>query len=275
MLPYFKRYTIYVCIIAVALPVIASTVYPLFTGQIMAASLAGMLAEIGLLFLGMVIGFGIFERRAEARTNQLLSYYDDDCDPKRLVDEGASLAEAIGFPCNESGAWYLSAYAQALLDAGQVERAEHIQEGLEASIEAAKKPEAKAGILVNLVPLVEKTGSEEEALFLITWGLELLRDKTSPAAAERRSYLNSQKAILDARRSGNAADAIRLDEAIKTNPSYPMRIRVEYAWSEAGACFRIGDVAAERANLRFVVENGGSLRLVDQARVRLDAVGAD
>lgn len=274
MLPYFKKYTIYVCIIAVALPVVVSTIYPMFTGQIMAASLSGMLIEIGLLFLGMIVGFNIFERRAEARTNELLSYYNDDCDPERLVQEGAKLAHDIPFPCNESGAWYLSTYAQALLDTGNVEGADVIYGGLEQSIAHAKKPEAKAGILVNVVPLAEKMRSMDDTLALIVQGLDLLRDQTSPAATERRQYLNSQKAIFDARKANDVADIIKLDEAVKTNPSYPMRLRVEFAWNEGSAYFHQGDRAKEIECLRFVVQNGGALKLVSQANARLEKLDA-
>ena len=272
MLPYFKRYTIYVCIIAVALPVIVSTIYPMFTGQIMAASLSGMLIEIGLLFLGMIVGFNIFERKAEAKTSELLSYYNDDCDPERLVQEGAKLAHDISFPCNESGAWYLSTYAQALLDTGNVDEANAIYAGLEQSMDHAKKVEAKTGILVNLVPLAEKMRSVDDALGLITRGLELLKDQTSPASTERRNYLNSQKSILDARKANDADDIVKLDEAVKTNPTYPMRLRVEFAWNEGSTYYRLGDASKEAECLRFVVEHGGTLKLVDQAKARLSKI---
>ncbi len=272
MLPYFKKYTIYVCIIAVALPVITSTVYSLAYGQIMASSFSGMLIEIALLFLGMIIGFNIFERKAEAKTSALLATYNDACDPEKLVHDGAQLASNISFPCNESGAWYLSTYAQALLEVGRIDEAQKIYDGIEHSIEAARKPEAKAGTLVNLVPLSEKMRTLDETISLIEKGLDLLRGQTSGAATERRAYLNSQKMVFDARKKGDLHDVVKLDEVVKTNPGYPMRVRVEYAWNEGSAFYRLGNKEAERENLAFVIEHGGSLKLVGQAQTRLAAL---
>lgn len=272
MLPYYKKYSIIACIIGVAPSVIVSTIYPMVTGSIMASTFSGLVLLLAIFVVFMVFGFNIMERVAEAHTNKLLALYNDDCDPQALVAQGQSVAYVITFPCREAGAWYLSYYAQALLDTGDTEKARLIEKGLRQSVQAAKKPQQKAGILVNLIPLVDKLDGTDEALTLIGQGLALVADDHTPAGAERRSFLESQEKIMRVRESGNAQDAAKLDEAICASDAYPMRIRVEAAWAEARAYYRMNDAAAERRSLSFVVDHGNKLVLVGKAKERLSAL---
>lgn len=272
MLPYYKKYTIIVCVIAVALPVIISTLWPVFTGEMMASSIPGLLLMFALFFVGMMIGFSIFNRKADSDTEKLLELYNVECDPKALIDKGASLAEAISFPCNESGAWFMSYYAQALLDDGQTDRASDIAKGIKQSMLAAKKPEAKCMILVNLVPLAEKLDSEAEALSLIEEGLGYCKDSVSPSMVVRRQYLENQKKVTESRQGDDFSERAKIDESVVNATDNPMRVRVEFSYDAAIAYFRAGDKAAERNALEFVVQNGGQLALVDKARSRLAAI---
>lgn len=272
MLPYFKKYTIAVCVMAIALPIIASTLWPLVTGQMMASTLAGLLLMFALFFVGMMIGFAIFNRKAEADTAHLLSLYNDDCDPQALIDKGASLADAITFPCNESGAWFMSYYAQALLDKGDVERATEISKGIRQSMIVAKKDSMKCMILVNLIPLEEKLSSNEDVLKLIDEGLGYCKDDPSPNMAVRRQYLDNQKKVIDSRIANDPEARAKIDESVVDAKDNPMRVRVEFAYDAAIAYYHAGDASKEKASLDFVVSNGGQLALVSQARKRLSAL---
>ncbi len=269
MLNYYKKYTIFVCIIAVALPVIISTIYPLVTGQMMASSIDGLVYLFLLFAIGLFLGYWIFERKAEEKTEQLLVLYNKDCDPQKLVDEGKQLAEAITFPCGQGGAWYLGYYGQALLDIGDHEKAEIIFVGLSKSIQAAKTPFQKAIILANLLPLAFKLKEPEEVQKMIQEGLAFCKQDGRPRISQVQEFFLSQKKILDARESGNLVESIQLDEKIRTNNAYPQRLRVEHAWNEAADYYKLADKAKEKECLEYVVAHGNTLALVSKAKARL------
>lgn len=273
MLPYFKKYSIIACIIGVAPALVVSTIYPMMTGVIMASSISGLLLLLAIFAVSMVLGFNIMERRAEAETNKLLALYNDQCDPQALIAQGAQVAASVTYPCREAGAWFMSYYAQALLDAGETDQAKVVAHGIRQSMELAKKPALKAGILVNLVPLADKLEGTEAALELTGQGLELVRADAGPVADERRAFLESQEKIMRVREAGDASAAAKLDAGIRESSAYPMRIRVEAAWAEARACYKLGDVAGERTALGFVADHGNKLALVPQAKQRLTTLG--
>lgn len=272
MVIYFKKYVIAICVIAVAVPVVVSTIYPMVTGQIMASTIGGLITLLLLFFISMLIAFNFFERKAEGITERYIDLYNDKCDPEAMVREAGSLAASITFPCNEEGAWFIGYYAQALLDMGKVEEAKQIDAGLRMSIQAAKKPLQKVRILVNLVQLNEKLDSLDASLELIEAGLKIVYGSTQPAAIQRRDFLLSQKKIIEARKSVDQKYIIGLDDAVKTNSFYPMRVRVEYAFDEARAYSKLGDSQQEKSNLEFVIKNGNKLALVQKAKDKLDGI---
>lgn len=274
MLPYFKGYAIAVCAIAVALPLIASTVWPLVTGQIIASSLGGLALQFLLFFGGLLVGYRIFERRAESVVDGYLKPYNDGCNPKALLDRGHKLACAITFPCNAQAAWFMGYYGQACLDEGRTEDARTIEEGLRQSISAQKKPDQKCAIIVSLVPLAEKLSSASDALALIDEGLALISTSSSAEASAQRTYLESQRAIMGARMAGDHEKLMDLDERVASSGAYPMRLRVEYAWDAAASAFKMGSVGEESRFLGFVADHGGTLALAEQARSRLAAMAA-
>lgn len=269
MLIYFKKYVIAVCAIAIALPVIISTIWPFVTGQIMAASISGLLLEFALFAVGFMVGYQIFERRAERVVDGYLYLYNSDCNPQALIAHGGQLAHDISFPCNESGAWFMGCFAQACLEVGDIERARTIEAGLEDSISAAKKPSQKCGIILYLIPLVEKLGTLDEVEELIERAEKLNDTDRSEEAIQRRAFLESQRKIVHARREGDYHELVKLDESVVRSAAYPWRQRVEYAWDEASASYKLGDQEHERTCLDFVIRHGGSLALVAQAKERL------
>lgn len=269
MIPYFKKYSIFVCIVAVALPIVVSTIWPLLTGHMMAASIGGLIGMFVLFILGLLLGYAIFERKAESVVDGYLAQYNEECDPEALVSEGSNLASAIQFPCNQIGSWFMGYYAQALLDIGQPGRAREIYDGLMTSYQASRKPTEKAGILANILPLSEKMDDVDTTLGLINEGLALC-DAGGKNVAPLRDFLFSQKRILDARKLGDQRVIGDLAEKVRSSAQYPMRLRVEYAWDEASADYRLGDLAEERRCLEFVVARGNKLALVAKAKDRLE-----
>lgn len=269
MLPYFKRYTIICCVAAVVVAVAVSTIWPLVTGQIMAASLSGLLLLLALFFATLLIAYRILGGRADAETERLFSLYNDQCDPAAFVEQGATVASAAGQQATEMSSWYMSYYAQALLDVGRGDQACDVMVRQLKGVDAAKKEPVKAAIVVNMVPLACKLDSGDEALRLIDQGLGLLGEGQDMPSVQRRAYLQSQRELVSARGEADPTRLIELCAAVRQNDQQPMRLRVERAWDEARAHYRTGNLEGERTCLEFVVGHGNKLALVGPARSRL------
>ena len=273
MFPYFKKYVIICCAIAVAVPVVGSTVYAAVTGTIMAASLGGLIMLLVLLFGSMYIAQSYFGRKADAETEAMLAKYNDDCDPQAFTQDAARIIDNIQPPYNVMASWFLTYYAQALLDEGNASQARAIEENMLKSAEGAKNDSIRLGILMNAVPLVTKTQGAQAALDLVNKALALLPNvQQAPGANDPAAFLNNQKALLEATIAGDTATLRTMYGKVREDAALPMRIRVESAWKEAQACHSAGDTAQERACLDFVVSNGNKLALVAPARKQLTAL---
>lgn len=272
MIPFFKRYSIYVCIIAVALPVIYSTIYPMITGQIAASSLGSTVVMFLLFVMGLLLGFGIFERKAQAKADEWVALYNDDCDPEAFMSKGGAIAENMKPPYGQVASWYMSYFAQAKLDVGDVQDAKEILVGMAKSVEASKKPMEKLAIVVNAIPLAEKIEGPSKAGALISEGFTLCDQCRASDAAQYREFLESQKAIMEARSSGDDERIASLDDGVWQSSRYPKRIRVEYAWDAASADYKLGRADAEKKALAYVADNGGTLVLTAKAKERLKSL---
>lgn len=273
MLAYYKRYAIISCVVAVAVPLAVSTAYAAVTGKIMAASLDGLIVLLLLLFGTMVLMQGVFARRVDGRTAQLLALYNDDCDPEAFVEQGRAVADAITEPYDVTGSWFMTYYGQALLDAGKADQARKVAEALRESVAAARKPQAKVGIIANAVPLVAKVDGPKAALDLVGEGLELAGGQDADPADSRVVFLRGQQRLRQAEAADDDAELRSFYEKSVADAAVPERLRVESAWKLARLAFRSGDVATERRMLRYVVGHGGKLALVAPARKQLDALG--
>lgn len=272
MLPYFKGYTIAICAIAVGIPVVVSILWPLFTGAMMASTFGGLVTMFSLFVIGMLLGFGIFNKRADAKVQAMLDAYNDQCDPQALIAQGAQIASQVTYPCNQATSWFMGYYGQALLDAGDVQGAKNALSGIRISIDSSKKPHEKAGILVNYLPLCEKMEGSEKAIETIDEGLEYCRQASASSTSAYLDFLESQKKILEEIDSDDKALAISVCEKIVQNSDYPMRLRVEYAWTEASKLYGGSDESREIDCLRFIIDHGNKLALVSGARSRLDKI---
>ena len=273
MVVYFKSYVVLMCAIAVGLPVVYSTVYPMMTGQLAASSLSGLITMFVLFILGMLLGFGFFERRAQAKADGWVALYNDRCDPQAFVGEGASLASAMSPPYTQASAWYMGYYAQAKLELGDAQDAKDILDAMLSSIDSAKKPIVGIGVLVNAVPLMEKIEGPSKTLSMIQDGLSLCDHVKGAASAQCRDFLQSQLSIVEARSQQDYRKVESLDETVWRSSRYPVRIRAEYAWDGASAAYHLGDLSTEKKALEYASKNGGSLAIASKAAERLSHLG--
>lgn len=269
MLPYFKKYAIISCVVAVAVPVVVSTVYVLVTGRMMAASLDGLIMLLLLLFGTMMAMQVVFAKRVAAETSELLDLYNEQCDPAALVEKGRAVAEAITVPFNVDGSWFLTYYAQALLDLGRTDAARKILDEMAQSASRARKAPVKAGILMNEAVLATKLEGPAAALKLMDEAYELFGGSSANPADRNIVFVNGQRDLLRAEVEGDAQAQRAFYARAQSDGSVPMRLRVESAWKLARLSYQEGDTATERTMLQFLVDHGNKLALVTPARKQL------
>ena len=250
---------------------LVQTIYSLVTHQALAATLPGLALSLALFIVVTAFAATHFSKRANDDADNLISLYDDLCDPQAFADRGKATAHAMTVPYDASSAWFMSYYAQALLDIGVTKNAQEIERAMYESVAASKKVEEQAQIVTNLVPLSLKVLGPVETLPIIEMGLNLLKQGPALKLAPAIAFLENQQVIVKAQVDGDDEKLLRFYSSTRLNPDVPLRIRVEQAWDEARIHYRRGDSAAERACLEFVIENGNKLALVSAARSRLAA----
>ncbi len=272
MLNYFRSYEIVVCVVGVGIPFVVSTVWASVTGEIMAASITGLILLILLLLVSLFVMQFIMSKVADRKINKYISYYDNDCDPQKMLDESVKVREKLQAPFNTLVAWFASYCAQALLDVGHTQQAQIIAGDLRQSVDAQSKTTRKVDILVNLVPLLSKLEGAKSASECSQYALNMLDEINEPEKSSRRIYLQNQLKMAQERIDNDNNELIALYESTRDNNSLAMRIRVEYAWDEARIFYSEGSKDRELSCLHFVVDNGNKLALVGVARKRLAAL---
>ncbi len=269
MLNYFRSYEIIVCVVGVGIPIVVSTVWAVTTGEIMASSIMGLIVLILLLLVSLFVMQLIMSRVADRKIAKYISYYNDDCDPQKLLDESSKVRARLQAPFNTVAAWFAAYCAQALLDTGHSQQAQAIANDLRISTDAQSKTTRKVDVLVNLVPLLSKLEGAESAHKCAQYALNLLDQINEPEKSSRRSYLKSQLKMEQERMDNNNEELISLYESTRNSPYTTMRIRVECAWDEARIFYAEKNRDRELSCLQFVVDHGNKLALVGSARKRL------
>lgn len=267
------RYIVIASGLAIVVTAVVQTIYTAATGQAMSSTLPGLAVSCLLFIVVMLATYVYFGRRNGANVDALVSLYDDGCDPRAFVDGSAGYVEKMTVPYDAEASWFMSYYAQALLDLGEAKQAQQIEQSMYDSIRSAGLVETQAKIIVNLVPLVVKVLGPADAVPVIQKGLDLLESGQCGAdAAEFEAYLVNQLALARAAASQDDVLLERFYFSTRRNEVLPLRIRVEQAWEEAKIHYRKGETAKEAECLEFVVQNGNKLALVKPATDRLLAI---
>lgn len=267
------RYIVIASGLAIVVTAVVQTIYTAATGRAMSSTLPGLAVSCLLFVVVMLATYVYFGRRNGANVDALVSLYDDGCDPRAFVDGSAGYVEKMTVPYDAEASWFMSYYAQALLDLGEAKRAQQIEQSMYDSIRSAGLVETQAKIIVNLVPLVVKVLGPADAVPVIQKGLDLLESGQCGAdAAEFEAYLVNQLALARAAASQDDVLLERFYFSTRRNEVLPLRIRVEQAWEEAKIHYRAGETGKEAECLEFVVQNGNKLALVKPATDRLLAI---
>ena len=273
MLRYFKKYVWAAYALSVLIPAASLAAFSLVMGGNGVKTLPGLFSSLMLFFACLYVMPRLMGQLADRKAEQLVSLYNDGCDPDAFRAQAAAPARAIGEPYTEAGSWFLSFYALALADGGQVEEAARIGEGLRASAAQAQDERERAALLVNMEPVVQRLLGARPALGAVEEAERLLEGDSSAETSQRRNFLAWERGVLEARLSGDDGVLAPKLAHVRETDGYPLRMRVLAAADEAAVRRRQGDGARERECLRFVVENGNRLPAVPEARARLAELG--
>lgn len=273
MLPYVKNYLIRTYLLIIAVPVAFIVIMSLATGSFVLAQPWGIGSTVGLTILATIAVARPMITAATNEAEQLVSLYDEQCDPPAFIEQGAAIAGRIVPPYDDWGAWYTSAFALAFADVGKTEYATRLVEGMRTSALAAKKPGARAGICLHMEPPIKRLLGIDLALEALSEAERNLEGSTDPVDADRLKFIAWERSLLTAERDGDDEKLVELLSHVSSTPSYPQRKRVEAAWEESQAQRRLGDAARERECLDYVIENGNKLSCVASARERLAELG--
>lgn len=273
MLPYFRNYAFIAYILGVATPVILVTALSWIFGFYIVSTLPGLLAAIILMAVSLLTAKKVVTAKADRKADEMISLYNDACDPAAFVEAARGVAREIRPPYDGTGSWFLSFYALALDDLGQRGDAARIGQAMLSSAQMATDPQTKVAILVNIEPLVQRLFGVTQALEVVDQAQEALAGSGDPDDASRMNFLDWERGILEAIRDGDDETLVQRFSSIRASASYPMRIRVSDALLEASVHKSRGDSAAERDCLLFVIQNGNRLPAVKLANERLAELG--
>lgn len=270
MIAFNGKYLVYASGAALVLTAVVQSIYSAVTGLPMAGTLPGLVTSL-LLFVGTtVVALLYFKRKSTVDVDTLLDVYNESCDPGAFVEQSQLYVNGMQAPYDSTSSWYMSYYAQALLDLGQVQQAQKIEQDMYESIRDANDVEQQAKIVVNLVPLARKLLGSSDTVPIIQKGIELLNSGIAVKDGfAYESYLQNQLVICTALAEQDDAKLIRFYSSSRTNETLPLRIRVEQAWEEAQIHYRAGDTAHEVECLEFIVAHGNKLAFVRAAQDRL------
>lgn len=272
MLPYFKGYKMAVYVVAAIAPFVVLYAWSALAGRNMFSTLEGMVALV-VVFFACLLGLSrVLGNKADQKADALVSLYNDACDPPAFLEQGEPLAQVIEPPYTEAGSWFLSFYALALDDVGRTSEAAAIGTAMVEGAKHAPNPVVRAGLLVNMEPVVVRLFGPEAALGVIDEA-EAALTQAGAQLDDRENFLSWERAILQARRDGNDEELLGRFSQIYMSASYLPRMRVQAAEEVAAILRRRGDAAGERAALTFVVEHGNRLPAVRAARERLAELG--
>ena len=267
------RYLVIASGLAIVVTAVIQGVYTALFGVAMSSTVPGMLVSVALFGAVMFGVLAHFNKKISVSVDELISLYDDSCDPQAFVVSGQALADTLSVPYDHRSSWFMSYFAQALLDLGEVQRAQRIEQNMYDSIRQSESVEVQVQIIVNLVPLITKVLGPADAVPVIQKGLELLESQEGMAdAPQYEAYLRSQLTIASATVNADNEMLIGYYSASRNNPAIPLRIRVEQAWEEAKIRYRTQDEQLEKECLEFVVEHGCNLALAKPAKERLSSI---
>lgn len=270
MIAFTGKYLVYASGAALVLTAVVQSIFSAVTGLPMAGTLPGLIASL-LLFVGTTaVALLYFKRKSTVDVDTLLDIYNESCDPSAFVEQSQLYVNGMLSPYDSTSSWYMSYYAQALLDLGQVQQAQKIEQDMYDSIREATDVDQQAKIIVNLVPLARKLLGSADSVPIIQKGIELLNSSEAVKDGYAyESYLQNQLVVCTALAEHDDEKLVRFYSSSRNNETLPLRIRVEQAWEEAQIHYRAGETAREVECLEFIVAHGNKLAFVKAAQDRL------
>lgn len=241
--------------------------------------------------------FNQFESKAMAAVVSMVSLYENDCNPQAFVDKFDSVLDTFSprFDINE--VWTLSAYARALFEIGEEEKARVLLDSFREQVERSEHPEEKGPMMVNYEPLVFMLEGVDAALMLLDRAQgaveeipevrkkqrkdgfltapELREDLlSSPDMRARLTYIEVERRFLSAFKAGDVRTLEKEKRAAFEDDGTSNVLKARYAYALAEVYYESGDESKARKAFEDTVHVGGELRCAREAKKRIGEMSA-
>ena len=278
MLNYFPSYKIVARLISFLAPLAVFFIIFLISGfNVLEAPGLGAVAYLVLMFLLLFITGGIYAKKADRKSDELLALYNQQCDPEAFVRQGARVGKIIWEDVKFSGtkemcAWYLAPFALACLDcdvAHGEEDAQMMERELLDGVSADAQPDLRASVLMHTEPLTLRLHGVEAALSSAKEAASIFGSSNAPDAADKLNYLKFEISYLEALIAGHADQMLEKFESVWQNTAAQRRMRVLNAEAAANLYEAAGNKDKQIQALQFVVDHGNKLPSVQNAKNKL------
>lgn len=233
--------------------------------------------------------FNKFEADAMLSIVRMVHLYENDCNPQAFIDEIDPILDTFKprFDINE--VWVLSAYARALVEIGEKEKAQLLLAEFKTHVENSEHPEEKGPLMINYEPLVLMLDGEDAALELLGNAKKAIDDipkirkkqqkgglftapemredlLSSPDMQSRLMYIEVEKRYLIASRNHDVRTLEKEKRSICADDGASSVLKARYIFALAKSYYAIGDFANAQKEFEEVIRVARGLCCADEAR---------
>lgn len=241
--------------------------------------------------------FNKFESKAMAAVIGMVGLYENDCNPQAFVDKFDSVLDTFEprFDINE--VWVLSAYARALFEIGEEEKARVLLNAFREQVERSEHPEEKGPMMVNYEPLIFMLEGVDAALVVLDRAQKAIEEipevrkkqrkdgfltapelredlLSSPDMQARLMYIEVERRFLSALKARDACTLEKEKRAAFEDGGTSNVLKARYAYALAEVYCENGDESKARKALEDTVRVAGGLRCAREAKKRMDEMPA-
>ena len=237
--------------------------------------------------------FNKFESKAMGAVVGMVGLYENDCNPQVFVDRFDPMLDTFEprFDINE--VWVLSAYARALFEIGEEEKAQTLLNAFREQVESSEHPEEKGPMMINYEPLVFMLEGVDAAIVLLDYAQKAIEEipevrkkqrkdgfltapelredlLSSPDMQARLTYIEVERRFLLALKAGDARALEKEKRAVFEDDGTSNVLKARYAYALAGVYYENGDEGKARKAFEDTIRVAEGLRCASDAKRRVD-----
>ena len=247
---------------------------------------------IAPLFLIPIFGnliFNKFESKAMLNVIDMVHLYENDCKPRSFVDAMDPILNTFKphFDINE--VWLLAAYARALVEISEEDKARLILDSFEDQVSSSEHPEEKGPMMVNYEPLFLMIKGPAAALILLDNAEKAINDiptirkesgkinrlttpelredlLSSPDMKARLLYIQVERKFLQASIDNDTKTLEYECNVICSDDGASKVLKSRYIYALAMAYLKLGETAKAKTMLKKTISVARGLKCAEEAK---------